>query len=457
MGGNRAGRAPCGMRPRRVGAAIILLFFHSSLSSQGLLPPLPPGEARYTVQLAAFETEGEASQEALRFQQLGLTPVFAAPIDYWPKVFFGLFDYYADATLQSRAIREAGLAESFVVNLAQLPAEAVPAEPGENVGRLGPVFNLEVPNAAAMPVAILRGNATYEELERIDREQSDTAYRSALLAELPNHAPADPLAGYIHVNLGSLDMRDQSYDSALAHFWLVANGEIASAAAHRVMAMRRIAWIIHNVQGDRLRAYQAYSEIERFTGSEAVRATCLTERAGLLMELARSSKGQIEESRDLCERALTVLSESQAQPRALLRLMRMETFAHEGRDDVALAEASALAEELRGRPETQREYFMALVWIGRNAASLNEFNIVRSTAERILSEAADDTPCFAGFPVRAEGMLLLAQARGSQGDREAARTLLQAVMASYPGTRTAQMAQLTLNSFERNWRFQSGR
>jgi hypothetical protein len=93
----------------------------------------------------------------------------------------------------------------------------------------------------------------------------------------------------VHVNIGILLIKEKRYDNAINYFLPVANGEVPSAAAHRVMAMYRVAWLAHD-GGDRPRAYRAYRELENFTGSGRLRARCQTECLGLMMELAESGK-----------------------------------------------------------------------------------------------------------------------------------------------------------------------
>ncbi|MBN1477106.1 tetratricopeptide repeat protein [Candidatus Sumerlaeota bacterium] len=403
------------------------------------------------MQLAAFETAAEAEQAAEDFRELGLSPVHTLQIDSWHKVLFGIFSYRADATLHSHAIRSAGIAESFVVSLDVLPFSDRPSSSAEISSPLPPIFTLEVASARDLPISDLHGNPTYEELERIDREESDERYRQELLAVLDQVEDDDPITGYALVNLAILDIASGERDAALARLLPVANGEVASAASHRVMAMRRVAWLLHNHSVDRLRAYQAYTELERFTCSESLRGICVRDRAGLLMELALSNIGTLEECRDLCELGLAAVAPDQTQTRAVLRLIAMETLAHQMRHSEALDEATALAADLEGDPQVEREWWMSRIWIGRCAADLGDWALARETARSILDEAPEDAPQFAGFPVRAEAMYLLGLSLGCEGDREASRQILEHLIENHGDTQSARQAREALQSLERNW------
>src|SRR5690606_23277109 len=125
----------------------------------------------------------------------------------------------------------------------------------------------------------------------------------------------------------------KKYDEALALVEPVANGDVASAAPHRVMAMVRYAWLKHNHQKDRLTAYQAYREIENFSGSEAVKIRCQVEQVGLLMELAESEKGNHQDVRDYIDRVRAEMPEGYLKQRAVLDLMYMESYARQPERD----------------------------------------------------------------------------------------------------------------------------
>ena len=120
--------------------------------------------------------------------------------------------------------------------------------------------------------------------------------------------------------------------------------------------MRRVAWTYH-IQGDRIKAYRAYREMERFTGSELVRAIARVECAGLLMEMARRAKGSLEDCRRECQKVLTMTPERFRKQRATAAVMYLETYYYEQNYERCVQ----LAEEFfKSYPDCKREYSIAL-------------------------------------------------------------------------------------------------
>jgi tetratricopeptide (TPR) repeat protein len=407
----------------------------ASSQAQDIRDPIDPPAQCHSILVGSHLELVDAEAQRTQFEALGFSPVTIVEEEIWNRV-LGEFELYVDARLHSDDLRARGLTEDGRIRtLANEDGE--PLE--KTTGPLTPLFHLEVSKAQELPVASLAGNPIYAELERIDSEEGDEAYRAALLEELPKHDAADPIAGYIHVNLGILDIIDRDYTSAMAHCRAVADGEIASAASHRVMAMIRVAWLTHWDKVDRLGAYQAYREIQQFTGSDTVRARCQVECVGLLMELAESAKGTHEEMRREARRAfatITPSSKALIQHCSTLELMYSETFSRQPEPDYATA--ARLGEELidrysaYGEDRPVREIAAALHQTGRNHKRLGDNDQAIASYNRLFSEVPLDLDHFAGINPHAEAMYGLASIAAREGGEEGLNQMLRDIMALYP-------------------------
>src|SRR5690606_24638676 len=190
----------------------------------------------------------------------------------------------------------------------------------------------------------------------------------------------------------------KKYDEALALVEPVANGDVASAAPHRVMAMVRYAWLKHNHQKDRLTAYQAYREIENFSGSEAVKIRCRVEQAGLLMELAESGKGNHQDVRDYIDRLRAAMPEGYLKQRAVLDLMYMETYARQPERNfpnaIALGEEFLKNYSITRNPELLREHASACVMVGTWYRYKGNISKATEYFERTLNDYPRDAVYF---------------------------------------------------------------
>ena len=283
-----------------------------------------------------------------------------------------------------------------------------------------PVFRKSVSRAADMAVQNLSNRAEYVALEKIDREGTDESYAAALeqYASLPD---SDPLKGYANVNKAILLIKQKKYDEALALVEPVANGDVASAAPHRVMAMVRYAWLKHNHQKDRLTAYQAYREIENFSGSEAVKIRCRVEQAGLLMELAESGKGNHQDVRDYIDRVRAEMPEGYLKQRAVLDLIYMESFARQPERDLKKAidlgiRALSMYDHKRN-PELTREMGSLCFMLGNWHLYLGELDKAEEYYRLTLSDFPGEGDYFSRAHPHAEALCGLAVLARGYGNR----------------------------------------
>jgi tetratricopeptide (TPR) repeat protein len=289
-----------------------------------------------------------------------------------------------------------------------------------------------VTSAGELPIQDLTGNPAYEALEQEDVEGTDASYREMLEGELRRTSESDPLCGYIHTNLAILDLKMGENESAMAHALPVANGEIASAAAHRVMAMIRVAWLLHQIP-DRMRAYQAYSEIERFSTSENVKLRCQVERAGLLMELARSEKGTLAEARALCDQILSAHADSpsgfQRNRLATAALMRAETFYYENDRQAALEALTHVADTYADR---RRESSMALYFLAHTLRREGRAEEACEVLENLKNVSLEDGETFARQDLNAKAQRDLVWMLAERGEHTRASQELDRFLARAP-------------------------
>ncbi|MDK2971219.1 MAG: hypothetical protein PWP23_974 [Candidatus Sumerlaeota bacterium] len=359
-------------------------------------------------------------------------------------VLSGAFDYYVDAHLHAQALRKWQIApDAFVVSL-----EANPA--GDTFRRrstphLDSVFKLqksETIKATDLPVQKLE-SAAYRRLEELDRPGNEATYKLALEKAMAEVSPGDPLVGYIQANLGILLLKEQRYDNALNYLIPVATGEVPASASHRVMAMNRTAWLWHQT-GDRLRAYQAYRELEGFTANPRLRAKCQVECLGLMMELAESGKGDHEEVRRHAAELLAGIDEkAYPKERAITELISLETYARQPERDYKMA--AALSEQfiekytpLNSDGSLNRELATAMYETGMFHRLSKNLDQATYWYERTLIDFPSDVEHFRGLHPHAQSILGLANVAFHRKDYETHKELRRLVVQEFPDDLTTK-------------------
>lgn len=336
-------------------------------SSQEIaMPTPPPPENLYSVELGTFQTVASAEDCRAEFERLGYSPVFILRVDSQYVVCFGRFDVYVDAALYLGDLQHRLEREELSIRTT-LPRAAESSS--TNTGPLRPIFRLEASSITDTPDISLVGNAVYDRLESLRQAGNIDSYRRALAIEVSRESrAADAITGYLSTRQGIEDLLQGRYDTALARLRPVADGEVASNRVSRIQAMIRVAWILRE-QRHRLQAYQAYREIERFTGSDTVRARCRTEYCGLLLELMFFEHfGSWEDAHRACVRALRATArgstESQIKFHTLLRLITLESCVWVGDNEAALGMAEELIADSNGNDALRREVAWAWFWKG---------------------------------------------------------------------------------------------
>lgn len=394
----------------------------------------------HTLQLAAFETMAEAQAEQQRFIQLGYAPVAVAKVDYWYKVFFGHFDYYVDAFLYKMDIRKKGLSDCFIV-----PTYRINLPPGfgdkSTVGPLEKVLKTRVNKITQLPDYSLDGHPGYQELEALmNQAPTGEAYRTKLAWYFTNHQREDVFRGYLLTRKGVLALLDKQYDSALSYFYPVVEGKVPARRLEVIKSAKRIAWILHQ-KGDRAGAWQAYKEIESFTASDLVRAQCLAERAGLIVELYRAGKAEPPEVSHFLNYAIKNINENFAKQRALVEVIKSEVLGYFWDYSRAITLCEQIIAKYKNAPDCQREYAITLCNIGWFNLWEGNRDLAEEYFQRIYKEIPQNVESFANYNFFAEAKLGLAMIEEARGNIEKAQQWRMEIIKEHPNTRQSTQAQ----------------
>ncbi|MCD6384326.1 SPOR domain-containing protein [Candidatus Sumerlaeota bacterium] len=314
------------MRYRLLFVLLILGIYSFSVWAE-----VSPPENIYYVQLGAYPTESEAQARKTELEAMGFSPLKVVYIAPWFKLWFGEFEYYLDAYIYKELIRGDVEPGAFVIsqpnsegkNSFAVPSSPYPSifSPPESNLTEAPHYTLSFDDPLTSPLLPL--------LERGEQDAyipKDPATAKPLLEQLVQLLPdTNPHKGWAMTRLGVIALQSGEYAKARSYFLPVVNGRVSARPLERIKAMRRVAWTYH-IEGDRLTAYRAYRELERFTGSELVRAIARMECAGLLMEFARCGKGSLADCRRECQKVLASTPTRFKKQRATAELMYMESY-----------------------------------------------------------------------------------------------------------------------------------
>jgi tetratricopeptide (TPR) repeat protein len=396
-----------------------------------------PSEALavYTLEFGPFASQVQVAAVEEILDAESMPQATSASDGVTTTVMVGCFEYVAEAYVARKAIDPENVFDASVVALAvQRGRRTSPQFTG--VTRLPrPFFQKPVPRADQLPVQSLAGNATYDQLKQLDKQETRQGYRQALQSAYPGLANTDPMKGYVAANLGIQAIVDKDHKAALEYLLPVANGEIASAADHRVMAMNRAAWLTH-WKKDRLRAYRAYREVQDFTTLQSVRDSCEVECIGLLMELAESGRGTHEEVRAAAAKALTTVPETNVKSRATIELMNLETYARQPEPDfahaAALGEAFLVKYKALGTEAPQREFVAATFETGLCHQRAGNLSAARTYFTKVIEEFPASVETFNGFNPKAQALHGLALIARAEGDFQTERQILRDILQLYP-------------------------
>lgn len=356
-----------------------LIILLTVSESEGIGPP----ETLYVVEV------GERDLVALKgdLQRQGWGPLVLEQQPSGFQLMLGQWEYYVDAMICALQLQSAY----------GLPARVVAIEnvkgivPGGVQGPIRRIFEMPETHMSEVPELILpEGDALVERLRELEKGSDQLSYRRALMEAVHSLPDTDVRKGFAMTRRGVLELLERNFEEALLWLKKVSNGEVAAIRLDRIKAMRRVAWILHQ-QGRRQDAYQAYREMQSFSASLYSQTQAAVECAGLLMELARSKKGTLEECRRECLKVLEISKEFQDDPdfrqlRATVELMFLETFVHEEKHENAARLADSFIIKYPDRP---RELSMALMF---QAYAHNSIGNYLKAKEALLQVMKTDWP-----------------------------------------------------------------
>ncbi|MCX7766941.1 MAG: SPOR domain-containing protein, partial [Candidatus Sumerlaeia bacterium] len=239
----------------------------------------------HSIQVGAYLEKSAANDRKAELEQLGYSPIFISAEPPYYKVRFGEFEYYVDAYIYWKFMREHGSPDAFIVKIPNTTGRTNFDPPSAPLPR---IFSPSETNISQAPDFTLNFNdeITSPLLPLLDKGEEEGYIPKDMIAAkplierivevLPN---TDPRKGWAMTRLGAMELAAEHYDTARSYFLPVVNGEVKARKLDRIKAMRRVAWTYH-IQGERLIAYRAYRELERFTASDLIRAIAQVECAG---------------------------------------------------------------------------------------------------------------------------------------------------------------------------------
>jgi tetratricopeptide (TPR) repeat protein len=395
-------------------------------------PPQAPSEF-YTILVGGHHRLSGAQEQKSTLEAQGFSPVFIQTSRGWNRVYVGRFDICVDALIcQNTLLADPSLS---VVRLATLE-NTEGLEIGDNQAPIEPVFTIGVENLRDLPPRDFGDNPSYLNLEAMEAA-GDPAWRATCEAHLAQASSDQQICGYLHTRLGIDDLVNRRYDEAMAHCLPVANGEVASDALTRNTALRRVAWLLR-IQGERLRAYQAYREISQVTDLTDLRVRCDVECVSLIMELAQwDGIGSWADCRPAAQRAMQNNPNQtplQREFTCTLQLQFMETYMLDGDYETAVRLCDQTLQNfatMEGEPPV-REYGALLYMAGNNCLELGDEDRALGYYARVLNEVPEDADSFDRLHPHAEALNGLARIALRSRDPGTAMTVYRDLVREHP-------------------------
>jgi hypothetical protein len=306
---------------------------------------LPPPQRVYSVQVAAVSAnrDEQIRDTVTSLTAAGWKPVYTRPTTDTAQtpIWVGQFETQADATWWKLALRRRGYPDAFTVSRDNDTATT----PAGARGPLEPNFRTPA-NFAALPTRALDTLG-----------DSMAGARRQVLTTLLSEGP--------EANTATETETQQLVDSVAP----IANGDTRATRLEVCRARLAIAHGWHYGGKRRwLTSYHCYGEALALAprGSRE-EAECLLQRAALLLELARSGIGTMEECRYACLRVQEQVATSNTRAQVVSALMHAEALYYDQRYEEAISEFLGLQTRF---PDRVREHCMANTYAGIAYAKL---------------------------------------------------------------------------------------
>jgi len=300
--------------------------------------PAPVLQQEYFVQAALVSSRGAANDLMKRVGGRG--GLVEETSDGKFRVLVGPYPYYIDALLIKDDFIECGAAlGAFVVvrTKGYGPAAAAPPTPRQRFG--------QARTTGRNPMQVIE--------ERMQRIQAPEEQLQRLAR--PTDHPTSPSDAHARTR-AAVATGDRA--EALKLQSSLAAGYVAGTTAKdEIQATYDAARSLHAL-GDRVEAYRAYGESHARTADATLKRRATVERIALMMELAESGKGSMEEFRHAAWHAIAATGTDtlpELKDRAILELMYGESFVKEGRESLAVEPLRHFIAKYQGVPTLRRE------------------------------------------------------------------------------------------------------
>lgn len=282
----------------------------------------------------------------------------------------GRYKYKLDAIVDSNALKKRGFSGAIYSGttepLSQNRPIVYPSSADESVTI--PTFSTE---------------ASFADKKEIDEVIKNLDTQKALAELYSRRATAsteNSLPGYIAMRIAYLHMRSDNRNEAEALFRSVVEAKIPVDKPTWLECLHRYARLQHG-KSNRMQSYQLYRLLSEHETDPETLDTVHTQIAGLMMELARSEKGTLEEFREYVSEKLSAGVQTQ-NDQITMRLMFGESYYYDRNWQEAHQSLTNLTSENPNVTGIEKEIGMAFLF---NALSLIELGNYDAARESFIS------------------------------------------------------------------------
>ncbi|MBN1902954.1 hypothetical protein JW926_16645 [Candidatus Sumerlaeota bacterium] len=305
-----------------------------------------PSPHIYYIKLGEFATENEANVFISSIEQINLSPlVLVHEKELW-EARYGEFLFYMDARLSLDDLKESGITNPRIEKKENSRGKI---ECAKTKGPKSKVFNVAEGEGSLTPCILNMKDPEIEQINNLIKDGATDQIREAVINKIQTCSSDDPKKGWLTMRLAYLKCREKDKETAQQIFQEIAEGKVKASPEARIEAMLRASNIIYSKK-ERIKAYRAFKEIYQMAEDPQQKAESLLQISGLMMELARSAKGTLEEARIFMENALEEVPESNVRIRATIKQMHMEAWYYEDNYSNCITEGEAMLETQQDMP-----------------------------------------------------------------------------------------------------------
>ena len=421
---------------KKVFLLIFLVFLFQSLI-------FSEEKINYSIQLGFFDSQKTAEDYVKIVEDAGYSPLLVQQKYSWYHIYFGVFDYYVDALLYKQNIPTEISEEPTIVNAWNVNwTEEKKSQPTKGI--LPSVFAISSTSATEWQDYFLDTDSVYKKCEEfVNNSPASDEYGTYIEEQIKNCSETSPLYGYLLTRRGIYLLLKAQYDEAIKSLMPVCQGTILARKLDRIKSMKRVAWVEHR-KGNRVKAYQAYREIEGCSGSELVKAQCRAEIAGLLLELSECEKGSLKETREYCQKIKQTWGNGCEKEFSIVSLVEIETYMKEIDYPMTLDYSKALVNFINNKEDCRREWLVAMCYIGDALVFTQKSDDAEYYYNSILATKDKGYEQFEAFDPYLGSELGLARIARIRKDYEKAKSYYEDVIFKGAGKKEKNIAEIEL-------------